>query len=53
MVFEPGGMRRIAAETASFDTMMLTADHAAQPGKVAFGAVDVDAIEEAVGIRSD
>jgi hypothetical protein len=51
MVFEPGGMCRITAEASSSDAMMLTSDHAAQSGKVAFGAVDMDAIEEAIGVR--
>jgi hypothetical protein len=51
MVFEPSGMGRVAAETSRADAMMLASDHTAQPSKVAFGTVDVDAIKKAVGIR--
>ena len=43
-------MSRVAAETSRANAMVLTSDHAAQPGKVAFGAVDVDTVEETVGI---
>ena len=42
-------MDGITAETAGTNPMMLTY-HAAQPSKVAFRAIDVDAIEETVGI---
>lgn len=51
MILEPGGMDGITAETAGTNPMMLTPDHAAQSGKVAFCAIDVDAIEKTVGIR--
>ena len=45
-------MSRVTAEASSSDAMMLTtSNHAAQSGKVAFGAIDMDAIEEAIGIR--
>ena len=43
-------MSRVATETSRSNAMVLTSDHAAQPGKVTFGAVDVDTVEETVGI---
>jgi hypothetical protein len=43
-------MSRVAAETSRANAMVLTSDHAAQPGKVTFGAVDVDTVEETVSI---
>lgn len=51
VVFEPNSVSGVTTETTSAHSVVLSAYHAAQTCKQALGAVDMDAVEEAVGFR--
>ena len=49
MILQPGGVRRIGAKKSAANFVVLSADHAPEPGKETFRQIGVDAVA-AVGV---
>jgi hypothetical protein len=51
MILKPSSMSRVSVKSPRTDTMVLPADHAAQPSEIALSSIDVNVVEKAIRIR--